>query len=414
VRDVYGERAIVRAGVVPERVIESADHHERAMRGAPLVGPIAVAGLDIVRDETGEFLVLEDNVRTPSGLAYAVAAREALDACLAPPAGRRDLAGVMDLLGAALRAAALDGNPDPNVVVLTDGPENSAYFEHGAIARHLGFPLVTIGDLRRRGDSLFADVRGKWERVDVVYRRTNDDRLDEPVGRALHDTCVDGAAAVVNAYGAGVADDKLAHAYVEDMVRFYLGEEPALRSVPTYDLGLEAVREDVLARTDEVVIKPRSASGGEGILIGPLASPAEREAAAEAVLDAPEDWVAQEMISLSCHPTLWDGRLEPRHVDLRAFVFLAGDDAAVFPGGLTRVALEPGSVIVNSSQGGGAKDTWVSTAPPADTGTTRRRPDAPGGVLGHSMCQGHTFGPASLPDTTVHPSGGTRTHESDR
>jgi carboxylate-amine ligase len=354
VRDVYGERRIVSAGVVPARVIETAEYHEPAMRGVPLV-PIVVAGLDVVRDESGEFLVLEDNCRTPSGLAYAIAAREALDACLPAPPGRRGLGGAYDLLGDALRAAAPGGDPDPVVAVLTDGPRNSAHFEHEAIARHLGLPLVTLDGLRRRGRGLFADVRGTWQRVDVVYRRTNQDRLDEPVGRALAGS----EATVVNAFGAGVADDKLAHAYVEDMVRFYLGEEPALRSVPTYDLGIPEVRERVLDRIGEVVVKPRAASGGEGILIGPHAPAEEREATAEAVRRAPEDWVAQETISLSCHPTVAGGRLEPRHVDLRAFVFLAGDDATVLPGGLTRVALERGSLIVNSSQGGGAKDTWV-------------------------------------------------------
>lgn len=361
VEDVYGPRRIVAEGVVPARVIESAEYHEPAMRGAPLPagGPIAVAGLDVVRDETGRFLVLEDNVRTPSGLAYAVAAREALDACLPAPLGRRDLAGAYDLLGDALRAAS--DRPDPRIVLLSDGPENSAWFEHQVIARHLRIPIVRIDDLRCRADGLFADVRGSWERVDVVYRRTNEDRLDERVGRALHDVCADGSAAVVNSFGAGVADDKLAHAYVEDMVRFYLGEEPLIASVPTFDLGDDAVREDVLARIDQVVVKPRAASGGEGILIGPVATEDACERTADAVREDPDAWVAQDPICLSCHPTLSDGRLEPRHVDLRAFVFLAGERASVLPGGLTRVALERGSLIVNSSQGGGAKDTWVLT-----------------------------------------------------
>ena len=359
VEDVYGARRIVSAGIVPRRVIESADYYEPAMVGArfPAGGPIAVAGLDIVRDEHGRFLVLEDNLRTPSGLAYAVAARQALDACLPEPAGRRDLSAAFDMLGEALRGAS--ERADPLVVVLSDGPANSAWFEHQAIARHLGFPLVRIEDLRRRDDGLYADIRGTWQRVDVVYRRTDQDRLDQPIGRVLHDTCVDGAAAIVNSFGNGVADDKLAHAYVEDMVRFYLGEEPLISSVPTYDLGLGDVREAVLDRIDEVVVKPRAASGGEGILIGPLATGEQRERTAQAVREAPEDWVAQEPIRLSCHPTLAGDRLEPRHVDLRAFVFLAGDRARVLPGGLTRVALERGSLIVNSSQGGGAKDTWV-------------------------------------------------------
>ena len=359
VQDVYGPRRIVEAGVVPERVIESAEHHEPGMRGAPLPagGPIVVAGLDIVRNQSGRFMVLEDNVRTPSGLAYAVAAREALDACLPSPQGRRDLRGAFDLLGAALRAAS--HRPDPNVVLLSDGPDNSAWFEHRTIAEKLGIPLVGIFDLQRREDGLYADVRGDWQRVDVVYRRTDDDKLHEPIGRALHDTCVDGSAAVVNSFGAGVADDKLTHAYVAAMIRFYLGEEPLIESVKSYDLADEGTRAAVLERLGEVVVKPRSASGGEGILIGPLASDEDRRRWAAAICEDPGSWVAQEPIRLSCHPTLVDGRLEARHVDLRAFVFVAGDEARVLPGGLTRVALERGSLIVNSSQGGGAKDTWV-------------------------------------------------------
>ena len=359
VADVYGPRRIVEAGVIPERVIESADHYEPAMRGAPLPagGPIVVAGLDIVRNQSGRFMVLEDNVRTPSGLAYAVAAREAVDACLPQPQGRRDLSGAFDLLGAALRAAS--DRPDPNVVLLSDGPDNSAWFEHRTIAEKLGIPLVGIFDLERRADGLYANVRDAWQRVDVLYRRTDNDRLEEPIGRALRDTCVDGSAAVVNSFGAGVADDKLTHVYVEAMIRFYLGEEPLIESVKSYDLADDHIRSVVLERLDEVVVKPRSASGGEGILIGPLASDDDRRRWAAAVCEDPQSWVAQEPIRLSCHPTLVDGRLEARHVDLRAFVFLAGDEASVLPGGLTRVALERGSLIVNSSQGGGAKDTWV-------------------------------------------------------
>ncbi len=359
VADVYAERRIVQAGIVPARVIDSADHHEPAMRGAklPAGGPIVVAGLDVVRNQGGRFMVLEDNVRTPSGLAYAVAAREALDACLPAPEGRRELSGAFDLLGTALRAAS--DRPDPNVVLLSDGPDNSAWFEHRTIAERLGIPIVGMYDLQRREDGLYADVRGAWQRVDVVYRRTDNDRLDEPVGQVLHDTCLDGTAAIVNSFGAGVADDKLTHAYVESMIRFYLGEEPLIESVKSYDLADDHIRGIVLDRLDEVVVKPRSASGGQGILIGPLASDDDRRLWAGAVCDDPESWVAQEPIRLSCHPTLVDGRLEARHVDLRAFVFLAGDEAAVLPGGLTRVALERGSLIVNSSQGGGAKDTWV-------------------------------------------------------
>jgi uncharacterized circularly permuted ATP-grasp superfamily protein len=232
-----------------------------------------------------------------------------------------------------------------------------------------------------RGDEVHAPVDGRRRRLDVVYRRTDEDRLTgddgepTPLGRLLLEPCRAGTLACVNAFGAGVADDKLAHAYVEEMVRFYLGEEPRLRSVPTYDLGDAAVRERLLDRMDELVIKPRAESGGNGIFVGPHARSRDRAAMAEAVRRAPEEFVAQETIMLSEHPTVVDGgRLEPRHVDLRAIVLLAGGRAAALPGGLTRVALEEGSLVVNSSQGGGAKDTWVLRR----EGENGRDPDRPG------------------------------------
>jgi carboxylate-amine ligase len=369
VDDAYGPARIVREGIVPAFVLESADHHERAMRDAPMpgAGAIAVAGLDVVRGEDGRYLVLEDNTRTPSGIAYSIAAREALAASLEIPPHCLDVEPGFDLLGAALRAAAPAGRPteDPCVVVLSDGPANSAWWEHRAIARNLGFPLVALGDLRRRDGALQACVDGAWVRVDVVYRRTNEDRLEDAQGRAtavgsaLLESVQDGSVAVVNAFGAGLADDKLTHAYVEDMIRFYLGEEPLIGSVPSYDLSDDEVRETLLDRIDEIVVKPRSASGGEGVLIGPHAMPRDRARVAAEVRAHPEDWVAQETICLSSHPTVVDGMLSPRHIDLRAFVFMTADGPAVLPGGLTRMALDEGSLVVNSSQGGGAKDTWA-------------------------------------------------------
>ncbi|HEV2062519.1 MAG TPA: circularly permuted type 2 ATP-grasp protein, partial [Solirubrobacteraceae bacterium] len=236
-----------------------------------------------------------------------------------------------------------------------DGPANTAYWEHERLAALLGIELLTLDQLRP-------------ECVDVVYRRTDEDRLRGPgggyttVGRALLGALRAGTLACVNGLGNGVADDKLVHAYVEDMIRFYLGEEPRVRSVATYDLTRPRCLEEVLDRLGEMVIKPRAAYGGEGVFIGPTADAAERERIARLVREDPECWVAQETVYFSRHPTVIDGALAPRHVDLRAFVTFDGERAEAVPGGLSRVAFDEGELVVNSSQGGGAKDTWVLPA----------------------------------------------------
>ena len=361
--DAYGDREIVAAGIVPRRVIESADYHEPALEGIaiPHERPVVVAGLDVVRDEAGEFLVLEDNLRTPSGVAYAVAARAALDAELPAPEGRVSLDGTLERVAAALRDCAPAHVDDPQIVVVSDGPSNTAWWEHRTIAEVLGAPLVTPAELEVRDGRVHAFFDGSLRPVDVVYRRTNSDRCDDAIGELLLEPCRSGAVTCANSFGTGVADDKLTHAYVEDMVRFYLGEEPLIRSVPTYDLGLAAHREIVLPRIDEMVVKPRAESGGYGVFVGPHATPSDRERMVRTVLEAPEDYVAQKTIGLSMHPTVEDGRLVPRHVDLRVFVFVTADGPVAFPGGLTRVAFEKGSLVVNSSQDGGGKDTWILT-----------------------------------------------------
>jgi uncharacterized circularly permuted ATP-grasp superfamily protein len=366
VADAYGERRIVEAGIVPAYVIESAEYHEPALAGHDLSGGVGIAGLDIVRDGDGRFLVLEDNVRTPSGIAYVVAARELTERRLPDPApGRHGVDGAFALLGETLRAAAPGGRAEPLMAVLTDGPANSAWWEHRTIADRLGLALVGLADLEVADDGLYARIDGRSRRLDVVYRRTSEDRLrgedgrPTDVGRVLEEPWLRGQIGLVNAFGAGVADDKLAHAYVPDMIRFYLGQEPLLPSVRTYDLAVPEALEDVLSRIDELVVKPREGSGGNGVVIGPHADEADTAATAEAVRRRPQGYVAQDLVPLSRHPTLVDGRLEPRHVDLRAFVFLAGERATALPGGLTRVALEEGALVVNSSQNGGAKDTWV-------------------------------------------------------
>ncbi len=367
VRDVYGDRRIVQAGVVSAASLQDAQHYEPQLMGAGehVCSWITVAGLDVVRDLDGSFKVLEDNLRTPSGIAYAVATREVMGAHLPPPADLhvRSLDKAFQTLGDALRAAALC--EDPVIVLLSDGECNSAYYEHATIARHLGLPLVGAEQLSVRRGRLFANLADGEHAVDVVYRRTDEDRLTDehggPTGVAqlLLEPILNGTLACVNAFGTGVADDKLLHAYVESMVRFYLGEEPLLRSVPTYDPSQPGVLEMILERIDELVVKPRSGHGGYGVVIGPHARPEDLRATAAALSRAPQRFVAQETIMLSRHPTVTDGRLEPRHIDLRPFAISSAEHVHVLPGGLTRVAFERDALVVNSSQNGGSKDTWV-------------------------------------------------------
>jgi uncharacterized circularly permuted ATP-grasp superfamily protein len=370
VRDVYGERRIVQAGVVPTGSLDSARHYEPLLQGMgeQIDSWITVAGLDVVRDSDGSFKVLEDNLRTPSGIAYAVATREVLGGHLPPPAGLRvrSLDTAFQTLGEGLRAAApITAREDPTVVLLSDGKLNSAFYEHATIARYLNLPLVLHDQLSVRRGRLFAQLGDHEQAVDVVYRRTDEDRLSDDHGKPtaiaglLLEPVLKGTLACVNAFGTGVADDKLLHAYVEEMVRFYLGEEPILQSVPTYDPSQPEVLEMILKRVDELVIKPRTGHGGHGVVIGPHARAEDLEKTAAALRSAPEQFIAQETVMLSRHPTVTDGRLELRHIDLRPFAISSGESVHVLPGGLTRVAFERGALVVNSSQNGGSKDTWV-------------------------------------------------------
>ncbi len=366
--DVYGERAIVAAGVMPARVVETAEHLEPDILGQPWRKAGWVAGLDLVRHRDGALMVLEDNMRTPSGIAYAFAAREAIDAHakLDPPPNRLEPRRSLKLLADALRSSAPDGNTDPTVVLLSDGPSNSAWYEHQVLAEALGIPVVGPDDLVTADRRLHARIGDRSARpVDVVYRRTDEDALRTPDGQAtwlaekLLGPLLAGTLAVVNPFGTGVADDKLAHAYVEQMVRFYLGEEPLVASVPTYDLGNPDVLDEVFPRIDELVVKPRTGHGGDGVVVCPRVSPRSRDAVRREVAANPESFIAQELIELSTEPTVCGGRLEPRHVDLRPFVIGVGSEAVTAPVALTRVALTRGSLIVNSSQNGGGKDTWL-------------------------------------------------------
>jgi len=365
VLDAYGNRRICAAGVMDERVIDGAEGYEPDLRGRwpDAVVPIGIAGLDLVRDERGELLVLEDNVRMPSGYAYAATANAVLDDVLPDDLVAREDAGPGLL--AALRET-LEPSDDGVTVVLGDGPDGSAAFEHEATADALGVPLVTLDDLHaRRGGVHFRDEQGGLQRVACVYRRCGQERLRHEDGTttALSDTLLrpwlSGQVQVVNAFGTGVADDKLSHAYVEEMVRFYLGEEPILRSVPTLDLADEDRRATVLDGLREHVVKPRGGYGGNGVVVCGDATDDDVRSVDEDIRRDPSAFVAQRTIALSQHPTIIDGRFAPRHVDLRPFVFVSGEDVRVFPGGLTRVAWGEGALVVNSSQHGGAKPTWV-------------------------------------------------------
>jgi uncharacterized circularly permuted ATP-grasp superfamily protein len=371
IHDAYGERRIVEAGRMPADAIDSAQGFERALCGAlpPGIPPVGIAGLDIVRDRDGVLRVLEDNLRTPSGVTYADAAREAVLPEL--PGGvpayeplRRPLRAQLERV---LREAAPDGVDEPFMAVLTDGPEGSAWYEHSTVARWLGIPAVELDDLEHHRDGLY--VRDEYARlrpVDVIYRRSDEDRLRDDDGRltavaeALLEPWTEGRLTVVNAFGTGVADDKLVHAYVEDMVRFYLDEEPLLEAVHTYDLGREADREEVLAGLEQFVVKPRTGHGGGGVVVCAHADPHDIERLRRDIAASPGTFIAQPTVAISHHPTVVvPGRLEPRHVDLRPFVYASRSGVEVLAGGLTRVAWDPGALVVNSSQNGGAKDTWV-------------------------------------------------------
>jgi uncharacterized circularly permuted ATP-grasp superfamily protein len=370
VRDAYGDRRIVQAGVMPLACLESAPHYEPLLMGMgeQIESWITVAGLDIVRDSDGSFKVLEDNLRTPSGIAYAVATREVMGAHLPPPRGLRvrSLDTAFQTLGEGLRAAApATAGDQPTVVLLSDGSSNSAFYEHATIASHLHVPLVLVEQLSVRRGRLYAQLEQGEASVDVLYRRTDEDRLSDEQGKLtgiaqlLLDPVLKGTLACVNAFGTGVADDKLVHAYVEEMVRFYLGEEPLLRSVPTYDPCQPGMLEKILGRLDELVVKPRSGFGGYGVVIGPHARAEDLRSTAAMLTAAPERFVAQETVMLSRHPTVTDGELALRHIDLRPFAISGGGEVQVPPGGLTRVAFAEGALVVNSSQNGGSKDTWV-------------------------------------------------------
>jgi uncharacterized circularly permuted ATP-grasp superfamily protein len=370
--DVYGPRRVVDDGVVPHSVITSSMHFHRAAHGVepPNGVRVHVSGIDLVRDEQGQFRILEDNVRVPSGVSYVLANRSAMRQQWADVLGKvrlRPVSQYPQRLLAALRAAAPRGIADPCVVVLTPGVHNSAYFEHAWLARAMGVELVEGRDLICSGGVVrMRDTSGE-RRVDVIYRRVDDEFLDPVQFRSdstlgcpgLLIAARAGNVTIANAVGNGVADDKLIYTYLPDLVRYYLNEEPLLPNVDTWRLEDPGALEEVLDRLDELVVKPVDGAGGKGLVIGPQATAAELERLRARLVENPRGWIAQPVVQLSTVPTLMGDTVAPRHVDLRPFAVNDGNDVWVLPGGLTRVALVEGSLVVNSSRGGGSKDTWV-------------------------------------------------------
>ncbi|AOF80523.1 A circularly permuted ATPgrasp family protein [Methyloversatilis sp. RAC08] len=369
--DVYHDQEIIKAGHVPAEQILSNSQYRPEMQGVDVPGGIYahIAGVDVVRAGAGEFYVLEDNLRVPSGVSYMLEDRRMMMRLFPELFSRYRVAPVEhypDMLLTNLRAVAPAGVIDPTVVVLTPGAYNSAYFEHAFLAQQMGVELVEGQDLFVRDEHLYMRTTQGPQRVDVIYRRIDDDFLDPLAFRpdsmlgvpGLLQVYRDGHVTLANAIGTGVADDKSIYPYVPDMIRFYLGEEPLLNNVPTFMCRKPDDLAYVLSHLGELVVKETHGAGGYGMLIGPLATKEEIERFRQLIIDTPDRYIAQPTLALSACPTFVDAGIAPRHIDLRPFV-LSGKDINMVPGGLTRVALREGSLVVNSSQGGGTKDTWI-------------------------------------------------------
>ena len=373
--DIYHDRKILKNGVIPSEVVLSAASYRKQCHGLnpPRGVWCHVTGTDLVRGGDGRYYVLEDNLRVPSGVSYVLENREVLKRIF--PAvfeglSVRPVAEYPSRLLETLESMAPNPSSSPRVVLLTPGIYNSAYFEHSFLAQQLGVQLVEGRDLVVDGGDVFMRTTKGMERVDVIYRRIDDDFLDPEAFRAdsrlgvpgLMSAYRQGRVALANAPGNGVADDKVIYAYVPDMIRYYEGEEPILPNVPTYLCWRDADRQYVLANLPKLVVKAANESGGYGMLVGPHSTAAQRQDFAARIQADPRNYIAQPTLALSRVPTIVDDHFEGRHVDLRPYV-LCGKDIYVLPGGLTRVAMRQGSLVVNSSQGGGSKDTWVLAAP---------------------------------------------------
>jgi len=397
--DIYSDARVITDGVIPSQLVTSSTHFHRAVWGIKPVNGVRihVAGVDLIRNPAGDVRVLEDNVRVPSGVSYVMTNRNAMITAMPEAFANqriRPVAGYPTRLLTALRKAAPPGVDEPTVVVLTPGVYNSAYFEHTLLARTMGVELVEGRDLECRRGKVFMRTTAGLQRVDVIYRRIDDDFLDPVHFRSdsmlgvpgLINAVRTGGVALANAIGNGVADDKLIYTYVPDLIKYYLREDPIIANVDTWRLEENGAREEVLDRLQELVVKPVDGSGGKGIVIGPRATKAELDELRRQVSEDPRGWIAQPVVQLSTVPTLIEDCLQPRHVDLRPFAVNNGEDVWVLPGGLTRVALPEGELVVNSSQGGGSKDTWV-LSPPAHRSSGRAPTEPPDEAVDHGRTQ---------------------------
>lgn len=370
-KDIYHDQHILREGIIPPELIYGAKMFRREMCNVrvPRDIYIHVCGTDLVRDVRGNYLVLEDNGRTPSGVSYVLENRVIMKRVFPTLFGDYRVRSIEDYpqnLLQTLRFCATEHVDDPTVAILTPGSFNSAYFEHSFLARQMGIALVEGRDLVVENSFVYMRTTAGLRRIDVLYRRVDDDFLDPLSFRAdsvlgvagLMNAYRCGNIALANAVGTGVADDKAVYPYVPDMIRFYLGEEPLLANVPTYICAREDDRRYTLDNLDKLVVKSTNESGGYGMLMGHQATREERAAFAEKIKSNPRNFIAQPVVQLSQHPSFIDDHFEGRRVDLRPYI-LYGEKVVVMPGGLTRVALRKGSLVVNSSQGGGSKDTWV-------------------------------------------------------
>ncbi|MHA4871569.1 circularly permuted type 2 ATP-grasp protein [Duganella sp. PWIR1] len=371
IHDIYHDQNIIKAGIIPAEQIYKNAQYRPEMQGINVVSDIYahIAGVDIVRAGQGEFYVLEDNLRVPSGVSYMLEDRKMMMRLFPELFARNKIAPVdhyPDMLLDNLRSVAPMGINDPTVVVMTPGMYNSAYFEHAFLAQQMGVELVEGKDLFVSDNTVFMRTTRGPKRVDVIYRRLDDDFLDPLAFR--HDSSLGvpgllsvyraGRVTLANAIGTGVADDKSIYPYVPDMIKFYLSEEPVLNNVPTYQCRKKEDLAYTLANLPELVVKEVHGAGGYGMLVGPASTKAQIEDFRQRLLAKPDGYIAQPTLALSACPTYVESGIAPRHIDLRPFV-LSGKTISMVPGGLTRVALQEGSLVVNSSQGGGTKDTWI-------------------------------------------------------
>ena len=369
--DIYHESKILKDKVIPEDVVKSAAHYCKQMEGLKVPGDIYIhiCGSDLIRDDKGNYLVLEDNGRCPSGASYVLENREAMKRAfpkLYQSLGVRPVASYPATLRKTLEFLSLRQTGAPVCVLLAPGLYNSAYFEHSYLAKQMGIEIVEGRDLIATDGYVYMRTTRGLVQVDVIYRRVDDDFLDPLEFRkdsllgvpGIMQAYLKGNVALANAPGTGVADDKVTYAYVPDMIRYYLDQEPILDNVPTYLAWREEDRSYILENLESLVVKSANESGGYGMLMGPTSTKKERAEFAKKIKDNPRDFVAQPVVSLSRHPTVCTEGVEGRHIDLRPYI-LCGEDIEIIPGGLTRVALTKGSLVVNSSQGGGSKDTWV-------------------------------------------------------